>query len=134
MNDHASNAYPRPNAHKHCHCCVPMSDRVRRTRRSFRVFLHWVEDLAKTGWSDVLSIGTSHLTQSHFGEQWGNLPNGGGIPINSEELSALFGSRARPTLVRTYAGTTRMLRLAELYERNVNIAWHALSLSVVLPN
>ncbi len=94
----------------------------------FHVFLHWVEDLAKTGWLDVLSIGTSQLTQSHFGEQWGNLPNGGGIPINSEEEFRAVWIAARPMLVRTYAGTTRMLRLAELYERNVNIAWHALSL------
>ena len=46
-------------------------------------FISWAQQLAATGFLDILSIGTSQLTQSNFGEEWGSRPNGGGVPINS---------------------------------------------------
>ena len=41
-------------------------------------FVDWSRQLAKSGLLDVLSIGTSQLTQEKFGEDWSALPNGGG--------------------------------------------------------
>ncbi len=92
------------------------------------LFQEWTRQLAKSGLLDVLSIGTSQLTQEAFGEEWGDRANGGGVPLNSaRELSEVWEA-ARPMLVRTYAGTTRLERLARIHEETLDIAWHALSL------
>ena len=90
-------------------------------------FLEWSRQLARAGYLDVLSIGSSQLSQSNFGEEWGAKPNGGGVPINSEQDLADIYEASRPMLVRTYAGTQRIPQLAGVYERTINIAWHALS-------
>lgn len=88
----------------------------------------WCRELATTGYLDILSIGSSQLSQSNFGENWGDKVNGGGVPVNSElEYADIFES-AKPMLVRTYSGTKNVQRLAEMYERTINNAWHALSL------
>jgi hypothetical protein len=91
------------------------------------LFLQWVRQLAGSGFLDVLSIGTSQLTQSNFGEDWGGRPNGGGVPLNSAEEFAAVWQAARPMLVRSYAGTRNIPALARMYEETINIAWHALS-------
>ncbi|MBM4037914.1 MAG: cobalamin-binding protein [Planctomycetes bacterium] len=93
-----------------------------------RVFLDWTRQLAAVGLLDVLSIGTSQLTQSAFGEDWGGRPNGGGVPLNCPEEFAAVWRAARPMLVRTYAGTRDVPALARMYEETIHIAWHALSL------
>ncbi|MCC6729432.1 MAG: cobalamin-binding protein [Chthonomonadales bacterium] len=92
------------------------------------LFLDWTRRLAESGYLDVLSIGSSQLTQSSFGEEWGERPNGGGVPINSEAEYAAVREAARPMLTRTYAGTRDVPGLARVHERALNIAWHALSL------
>src|SRR3989339_758106 len=48
-----------------------------------RLFLEWSSQLAKAGFLDVLSIGTSQLSQSAFGEPWEGKQNGGGGPVNA---------------------------------------------------
>jgi hypothetical protein len=93
-----------------------------------RQFLRWTQTLASSGFLDVLSIGTSQLTQSNFGEEWADLPNGGGVPLNTKEEFASVWQAARPMLVRTYAGTRNIPALARMYEETIHIAWHALSL------
>ncbi len=93
-----------------------------------RLFLQWTRQLAASGHLDVLSIGTSQLSQSHFGENWGDKPNGGGVPLNSPDEFSEAWKAARPMLVRTYAGTKNIRALAQMYEERINIAWHALSL------
>jgi len=95
---------------------------------SIQLFLSWVKQVAADGYLDVLSIGTSQLTQSHFGRDWGCLPNGGGVPINSEQEYVRVWEAARPMLVRTYAGTRDLANLAQMYDRTIHNAWHALSL------
>ncbi|MFH0918973.1 MAG: cobalamin-binding protein [Fibrobacterota bacterium] len=96
--------------------------------KAVQLFLDWSTQLAEGGLLDVLSIGTSQLTQSHFGDSWHELPNGGGVPLKfPEELTAVWQA-ARPMLVRIYAGTQGVPRLAHLYEKTLNMAWHALSL------
>jgi hypothetical protein len=91
------------------------------------LFLQWTRQLAHSGLLDVLSIGTSQLSQSNFGEDWKDKRNGGGVPINSEEEFRAVWDAARPMLVRTYAGTKNIPQLARIYEETIDIAWHALS-------
>lgn len=88
----------------------------------------WCEELGKAGYLDVLSIGSSQLSQSDFGENWDGKMNGGGVPINSEEEYMDIWKAARPMLVRTYSGTKNVKKMAEIYEKTINISWHALSL------
>jgi len=92
------------------------------------LFLDWTKRLAKGGFLDVLSIGSSQLTQSHFGEDWSGLPNGGGVPINSPEEYRRVWEAARPMLVRTYAGSKHVPEMADMHTESLDIAWHALSL------
>lgn len=96
-------------------------------KEAIRLFLEWTKQLARDGFLDVLSIGTSQLSQSNFGEDWGDKPNGGGVPINSPDEFRAVWELSRPMLVRTYAGTKEIPRLARIYEETINMAWHALS-------
>ncbi len=84
--------------------------------------------MANTRYLDILSIGTSQLTQSNFGEDWGDRPNGGGVPINLPEEYRMIWEASRPLLLRTYAGTKGIPELARMHEETMNICWHALSL------
>ncbi len=94
---------------------------------ALKEFNSWVKDLADSRLLDVLSIGSSQLTQSNFGEDWEGLSNGGGVPINSELEYAVVRENAKPMLVRTYSGTKNVPHLAAIHERSLNISWHALS-------
>lgn len=114
--------YPLIRAH-----CGPY-DAKRPREESVREFIAWARQLASTGYLDILSIGTSQLTQSNFGEDWGSRPNGGGVPINSPEEYRAVWENSRPLLLRTYAGTQRIPELAAIHEETLNICWHALSL------
>ena len=94
---------------------------------ALKEYISWCKDLAESKLLDVLSIGTSQLTQSHFGEDWNEMPNGGGVPVNSELEYKIIYENARPMLVRTYSGTKNIPELARIHERSLNICWHALS-------
>ena len=87
----------------------------------------WCRDLAGSHLLDVLSIGSSQLTQSHFGEDWEGMANGGGVPVNSEIEYRVIKENAHPMLVRTYSGTRDVPGLARIHERSLNISWHAFS-------
>ena len=54
-------------------------------------FKSWLKTLASTGFLDIVSIGSSQLSQSDFGTKWGNKPNGEGVPINSEQDLREYG-------------------------------------------
>jgi hypothetical protein len=95
---------------------------------SVNEFLLWVKTLAKSKYLDILSIGSSQLTQSNFGEDWEGKTNGGGVPVNSPEEYRMIWEASRPLLVRTYAGTKNIPNLAKMHEQTLNICWHALSL------
>ena len=90
-------------------------------------FKSWLKILADSGFLDIVSIGSSQLSQSDFGKNWGNKPNGGGVPINSEQDLRGIWAASQPMLIRTYAGTRNIPELASIYEKTINIAWHALS-------
>ena len=87
----------------------------------------WCKVLAAGRLLDVLSIGSSQLTQSNFGEDWDGKANGGGVPVNSEVEYRVIRENAKPMLVRTYSGTKDVPELAKIHERALNISWHALS-------
>ena len=88
----------------------------------------WIQQLAERGLLDILSLGTSQLSQSNFSENWAGRINGGGVPVNSEADYRYLYEQSRPLLMRTYAGTKDIPQLARMYENTINIAWHALSL------
>ena len=91
-------------------------------------FLSWLHTLSSSSLLDIVSVGSSQLSQSDFGTNWGERPNGGGVPINSEKDLSDIWQAARPMLVRTYSATRNVPQMAGVYERTINIAWHALSL------
>ena len=105
----------------------PYSDDMSR-KACLKEYQDWCRELGNGGLLDVLSIGSSQLSQSNFGENWDGKPNGGGVPVNSEAEYSDIWQAARPMLVRTYSGTKNIQKLAEIYERTINISWHALSL------
>lgn len=94
---------------------------------ALREYNSWCVDLAKSQLLDVLSIGSSQLTQSDFGGNWEGKPNGGGVPVNSELEYKIIRENAKPMLCRTYSGTKDVPGLAKIHERALNISWHALS-------
>lgn len=94
---------------------------------ALKEYSSWCRELAKSRLLDVLSIGSSQLTQSNFGEDWEGKPNGGGVPVNSEAEYRTIKEEAKPMLVRTYSGTKDVPGLAKIHERALNISWHALS-------
>ncbi len=96
--------------------------------QAVKEFTDWARKLAHSGYLDILSIGTSQLTQERFGEEWGESQNGGGVPVNSPSEYERIYIAARPMFVRTYSGTHTIRQLAEIHEETLNIAWHALSL------
>lgn len=93
----------------------------------YRRFLAWTRRLAAGGLVDVLSIGSSQLTQSHFFRERAGLPDGGGVSVAGPEEYERIWRAARPMLVRTYAGSRDLERLAAMYDRTLNMAWHTLS-------
>ena len=97
-------------------------------REAVHEFIKWAKILKDSGFIDILSIGTSQRSQANFGEEWGDQPDGGGVPINSIEDYERIYLAARPMLVRTYAGTKNIPAMARIYEEAINMAWHALSL------
>ncbi len=97
-------------------------------KEAVALFMDWAKSLAATGYLDILSIGTSQLSQSDLGGNWEGKVNGGGVPIASAAEFAEVWKAARPMLVRTYAGTKDVPALAKMYEETIDIAWHALSL------
>jgi hypothetical protein len=97
-------------------------------KEAVSLFLDWTKALASSGYLDILSIGTSQLSQSDLGGNWEGKVNGGGVPIASAAEFAEVWKAARPMLVRTYAGTKDVPALAKMYEDTIDIAWHALSL------
>jgi hypothetical protein len=105
------------------HCGPYLEDR----REALRLYEDWARALARNGLLDVLSIGSSQLTQSNFGGHWSGKANGGGVPINSVEEFRRIRESAYPMLVRTYAGTRDVPYLSSVYETALNTAWHALS-------
>jgi len=80
---------------------------------------------------DVISLGTDQDAQANFFHPERQDPGrrgAGGVPVRSaEDYCALYEASRRGNypLLRTYAGTDDLLRLAEMYEQTIHIAWSA---------
>jgi hypothetical protein len=96
--------------------------------KALALFSEWLRTLAKSRLLDIVSVGSSQLSQSKFGEDWEDLPNGGGVPFNSAFELRAIREDASPLLVRAYSATNSIPRVAKILEENLNMAWHALSL------
>lgn len=96
-------------------------------KKAVELFRGWLRILANERLLDIVSIGSSQLSQSHFGEDWNGLANGGGVPFNSDEELNSFWLDSRPMLVRAYSGTKAILQYAQTLEDTIHNAWHALS-------
>ncbi len=92
------------------------------------LFSEWLKTLSKSRLLDIVSVGSSQLSQSKFGEDWGDLPNGGGVPFNNAFELRAIREDASPLLVRAYSATNNIPQVAKILEENLNMAWHALSL------
>ena len=100
---------------------------MKKREEALALFSDWLKKLSQSQLLDIVSVGSSQLSQSNFGENWGGKPNGGGIPVNSEiELKAIW-SDSLPMLTRSYSGTNNVITVAKVLEKNLNMAWHALS-------
>ena len=95
---------------------------------ALHTFDMWCKDLAQSKHLDILSIGSSQLSQSKFERSWHSHDNGGGVPINSKSEFRAIAESASPMLVRSYSGTTNVADYASMLNETINCAWHALSL------
>ena len=96
-------------------------------KEAIDLFCDWTKTIAQSGVLDVLSIGTSQLSQSMFEQNWNGRLNGGGVPVQTTDDYIRIYEAARPMLVRSYAGTKNLPFMAEIHEKSLNIAWHAFS-------
>jgi len=96
-------------------------------KEAIKLFKHWLRTLSETKYLDIVSIGSSQLSQSNFGESWEGKQNGGGVPVNSKEDLIELYEAGRPMLMRIYSGTNKTQEMAHIYEQTINICWHALS-------
>jgi hypothetical protein len=96
--------------------------------KALLLFSDWLKKLSKNRFLDIISVGSSQLSQSHFEEDWNDLPNGGGVPFNSELELRAIREDAAPMLVRAYSATNNIPDVAKKLEQNLNMAWHALSI------
>lgn len=95
--------------------------------KALALFSVWLKKLAQSRYLDIVSVGSSQLSQSRFGEDWEGFPNGGGVPFNSEFELRAIREDAAPMLARAYSGTKNVADYARILEENLNSAWHALS-------
>ncbi|HEX2036475.1 MAG TPA: cobalamin-dependent protein [Chloroflexota bacterium] len=83
---------------------------------------------------DVISLGTDQDAQEHFFHPERQDPRrkgAGGVPVRSaDDFRALYAASRTGNypLMRTYAGTTDLLRLSELYQETIHNAWCAVPL------
>ena len=81
--------------------------------------------LADTGYTDILSLGTSQLTQSNFGEDWEGRLNGGGVPVN--RLTSSNDLRRGSTYAATYAARNGFPNLPHTRRRSTSLGMRCLS-------
>ncbi len=90
-----------------------------------------IKKIAESRCLDVISLGTDQNTQAHFfhPERMSIGEGAGGVPVRSkEDFELLFQASRRGNypLMRTYAGTDDLIKLAQLYVNTINNAWAAI--------
>jgi hypothetical protein len=93
-----------------------------------------IEEIAAAQVIDVISLGTDQDAQEHFfhpERQDARRKGAGGVPVRSaDDFRRLYAASRRGNypLLRTYAGTTDLVRLAEVYQDTIKNAWCAVPL------
>jgi len=90
-----------------------------------------IGQIAESGLIDVISLGTDQDAQANFfhpERQNASSKGAGGVPVRiPEDFRRLFAATRKGNfpLMRTYAGTDDIIRLAEMYEDAFGNAWSA---------
>ncbi len=98
---------------------------------SVETTLKGIEAIARAKVLDIISIGPDQNFQENYfrPNDYKMLENGaGGVPIRSEEDLLDFYKASRignNPLLRCYSGTRDLIKMAELLQRTINIAWGA---------
>ena len=93
-----------------------------------------IERIADSRVLDVISLGIDQDAQENFFHPERQDPRrrgAGGVPVRSaEDYQMLYAASRRGNLplLRTYSGTDDFIRLAEMYQETINIAWCAIPL------
>jgi Predicted cobalamin binding protein len=93
-----------------------------------------IEQIADARVLDVISLGIDQDAQENFYHPERQEPRrtgAGGVPVrNAEDYASLYTASRRGNypLLRTYSGTDDFLRLAEMYQETIHIAWCAIPL------
>ncbi len=90
-----------------------------------------IKKIAENRCLDVISLGTDQNAQAHFfhPERMSTSEGAGGVPVRTkEDYKLLFQASRRGNypLMRTYAGTDDLIKLAQLYVDTINNAWTAI--------
>jgi methylmalonyl-CoA mutase cobalamin-binding subunit len=103
-------------------------------RPSLEETLEGITRISESGVIDVISIGPDQNAQEHFfdPEEMDHSQDGaGGVPLRKPaDLEAIYRSSrcGNYPLVRCYAGTSNLLKWAEMSVRTINNAWAAIPL------
>jgi len=101
---------------------------------SFQATLKGVQDIAKAGVVDVISLGIDQDAQENFFHPERQEPRrrgAGGVPVRTARDYWMLYKASRLgnyPLMRTYTGTDDFLQLAEMYVDTINQAWGAIPL------
>lgn len=93
-----------------------------------------IEQIAESRLLDVISLGIDQDAQANFfhpERQDKRRAGAGGVPVRSaQDYRNLFNASRRGNypLLRTYSGTDDFIRLAEMYQQTIKIAWCAIPL------
>ena len=99
---------------------------------ALHTFDRWCKDLANSKHLDILSIGSSQLSQSKFEKSWHSHDNGGGVPINSRSEFRAIAESASPMLVKLFWNNERR-RLRINAQRNYRLCLACTLALVVQP-
>ena len=94
--------------------------------------LEGIHDIASARALDIISLGIDQDAQANFFHPERQSPRrkgAGGVPVRSEaDYRALYEASRTGNypLLRTYSGTDDFIRLAEMYQKTINIAWCAI--------
>lgn len=93
-----------------------------------------VRQIAESRLLDIISLGTDQDAQENFfhpEDQDPRRKGAGGVPVRSADDYRHIYEASRTgnyPLLRTYAGTRDLIRLAEMYQETINNAWAAIPL------
>lgn len=102
---------------------------------SYEETLAGVRLLAESESLDVISLGVDQNTQEHFfhpEEADTDQDGAGGVPIRTpDQFRALYEASRRGNypLMRSYAGTRNLIRMAEVLHETIHLAWGAIPLT-----